>query len=167
MTKRYILKTITLAILFVANSFGQTTITQWNFNGAAASTIPSQTNFPTLSTENGKSELIGTTFAVGNITSGTLETETAITIPNFAWNTIGFSSNEKFGASKTEFKIYPNPSNKEVVYLNQSNDVQVFDILGKQVFLGNNITSIDTSDFQSGIYFVKTKSGITRKLVVR
>ena len=169
MMKKYFLKTILLTILCGTSSFAQTTIAQWIYNGSSATTIPGGTIAPTPSIGIGTAELVGTTatFAAGNITTGTLETETAITAPNYSWNTSSSLSNEKFGTTMTEFRIYPNPSNKEVVYLNKSNDVQVFDILGKQVFSRNNIISIDTSDFQSGIYFVKTKSGITRKLVVR
>lgn len=304
MMKKYFLKTILLIILCGTNSFAQTIIAQWNFNGSSATTIPGGTAAPTPSIGIGTAELVGTTatFAAGNITAGTLEIDTAVTAHNFAWNTSGYAlvstenkqrgvqfnvstvnqtgitfrfeqrlsnstnttyvtqyttnrmattpiwidaqtftftptptsgdtwynarsvdlsavaalnnnanvafrvvsafdnftndylasnstknhaaigtvrfemvtlsssgslANEKFGSNRNEFRIYPNPSNKELVYLNQMNDVQVFDILGKQVFYGNNITSIDTSDFQSGIYFVKTKSGITRKLVVR
>jgi len=73
----------------------------------------------------------------------------------------------QFETNATEFKVYPNPSNKEVVTFNQTQDVEVFDTLGKLVLKAKNTNSIDTKSFHSGIYFVKTGSGVTRKLVVK
>jgi len=82
------------------------------------------------------------------------------------------SSNETLGvsqfeASSNEFVISPNPSNKEIVTFNQTQDVEVFDTLGKLVLTAKNTNSIDTKSFHSGIYFIRTGSGVTRKLVVK
>lgn len=79
-----------LVILFTFNLFGQTTFTQWNFNGISAINISGGELSPTPSIGIGNAQLIGgttSTFAGGNILSGTLETETVTTTPNFAWNT--------------------------------------------------------------------------------
>lgn len=73
----------------------------------------------------------------------------------------------QFEASSNEFVISPNPSNKEVVTFNQTQDVEVFDTLGKLVLTAKNTNSIDTKSFHSGIYFIRTGSGVTRKLVVK
>jgi hypothetical protein len=73
----------------------------------------------------------------------------------------------QFSNADTAFKVYPNPSNKEIVTLNQTQDIEVYDTLGKLVLASKNATTIDTKSFKSGIYFVKTGSGATIKLVVR
>ena len=77
--------------------------------------------------------------------------------------------NNKFTEIKDalEYKVSPNPSNKEVVTFNQTQDVEVFDTLGKLVLTAKNTNSIDTKSFHSGIYFIRTGSGVTRKLVVK
>jgi hypothetical protein len=73
----------------------------------------------------------------------------------------------QFEANTNEFKVFPNPSNKEVVTFNKTQDVEVFDTLGKLVLKAKNTNTIDTKSFHSGIYFIRTSSGVTRKLVVR
>lgn len=73
----------------------------------------------------------------------------------------------QFEANTNEFKVFPNPSNKEIVTFNKTQDVEVFDTLGKLVLKAKNTNSIDTKSFHSGIYFIRTSSGVTRKLVVR
>ena len=85
---------------------------------------------------------------------------------------VTISSNEtlsvsQFEANTNEFKVSPNPSNKEVVTFNKTQDVEVFDTLGKLVLKAKNTNTIDTKSFHSGIYFIRTSSGVTRKLVVR
>jgi hypothetical protein len=82
------------------------------------------------------------------------------------------SSNEtlsvsQFEANSNEFKVSPNPSNKEIVTFNKTQDIEVFDTLGKLVLTAKNSNSIDTKSFHSGIYFIRTGSGVTRKLVVK
>jgi len=78
--------------------------------------------------------------------------------------TLGVS---QFEANKDDFRVYPNPANKEIVTFNQTQDIEVFDTLGKLVLKAKNTNTLDTKSFHSGIYFIKTGSGLTRKLVVR
>jgi hypothetical protein len=78
--------------------------------------------------------------------------------------TLGVS---QFEANKNEFRVYPNPANKEIVTFNQTQDIEVYDTLGKLVLKAKNTNTLDTKSFHSGIYFIKTGSGLTRKLVVR
>lgn len=78
--------------------------------------------------------------------------------------TLGVS---QFEANKNDFRVYPNPANKEIVTFNQTQDIEVFDTLGKLVLKAKNTNTLDTKSFHSGIYFIKTGSGLTRKLVVR
>jgi hypothetical protein len=81
-----------------------------------------------------------------------------------AATTLGVS---QFEANANEFRVYPNPSNKEVVTFNQTQDIEVFDTLGKLVLKAKNTNSIDTKSFHSGIYFIRTGNGLTRKLIVK
>ena len=78
--------------------------------------------------------------------------------------TLGVS---QFESADNAFRVYPNPSNKEVVTFNQTQDIEVFDTLGKLVLKAKNTNTIDTKSFHSGIYFIRTGSGQTRKLIVR
>jgi len=82
-------------------------------------------------------------------------------------------SNEEFAANN--FKIFPNPTNTGFVNITSLNsdamNVQVFDILGKQVkneTLTNN--TLNVSDLNNGIYIVKitqNNTSTTKKLVIR
>lgn len=73
----------------------------------------------------------------------------------------------QFESAKNAFKIYPNPSNREVVRFNQTQDVKVYDTLGKLILSAKNTNAIDTKSFNTGIYFIKTENGITKKLIVK
>ncbi|MFC0603150.1 T9SS type A sorting domain-containing protein [Winogradskyella pulchriflava] len=83
------------------------------------------------------------------------------------------SSNNEF--SKNEFSIYPNPTNKGIVSItstsNEVMNVQVFDILGKQIkneTLTNN--TLNVSNLKSGVYLVKitqNNASTTKKLVIK
>lgn len=77
--------------------------------------------------------------------------------------TLGVS---QFEGADNQFKVYPNPSNKEVVTFNQIHDINVFDTLGKLIYSAKNVNSLDTKSFKRGIYFIKTASGATVKLMV-
>jgi hypothetical protein len=74
---------------------------------------------------------------------------------------------DQFENNANDFVMSPNPSNKEVVTFNQTQDIEVFDTLGKLVLKAKNTNTIDTKSFNSGIYFVRTGSGVTKKLVVK
>ena len=305
MKKLYlILNLVLIALLSPNNSWSQSTIAQWNFNGTSATTIPGGETSPTISLGAGSAQLVGGTtavFASGNLTTGTLETETT-NPPNYGWNSTGYapagtenklrgvqfnastvgqagiifkfeqrlsntSSNTyivQYTADRTattplwvdaqtftftpattgtgdtwynarivdlatvteldnnlnvafrvvsafdpivgdyvasnsgktyaggtvrydmvtitsnttlgltpfetnakEFKISPNPSNKEVVHFNKNQDIKVFNTIGKLILEAQNTLSIDTKSFSAGVYFIKTASGITKKLIVR
>ena len=74
---------------------------------------------------------------------------------------------DQFSATNSDFTIFPNPSNKEVVNFNQIQDIEVFDVWGKLVLKVKNTKSIDTKSFNAGVYIIKTTTGITRKLIVK
>jgi hypothetical protein len=84
--------TLAAAVLFSTASFAQATIAKWNFNGPAADAVPGGVNSPTVSEGAGTASLVGgttATFATGNSTAGTTETETTAP-PNYGWNTTGY-----------------------------------------------------------------------------
>jgi hypothetical protein len=96
---------------------------------------------------------------VANEISGT------ITVYEVDENTL--SSSDFNGVSKT-FVIFPNPaSNSEIVYFNRMADIEVYDVTGKLILSEKEALTINTSKLVSGIYFVKTSEGITKKLVVK
>lgn len=72
----------------------------------------------------------------------------------------------QFEAANNNLKVYPNPSNKEVVTLSQTQDITVSDVSGKVIFAGKNVSTIDTKSYNTGVYFIKTASGATTKLLV-
>lgn len=74
---------------------------------------------------------------------------------------------------KAKLKVYPNPTNG-LLHVNSSSiieNIEVFDILGRPFFtekLNDTNYQMDFSEHQSGIYFIKIKSGNnfeTRKVV--
>jgi len=75
-------------------------------------------------------------------------------------------STDDFEINTFSFDIFPNPSRDDLnidfsntTILNGNFNIEVFDVLGKQIFrtqLSNDIsTSIDTSNWRSGVYLVK------------
>ena len=86
--KLFIASAVSAAVVTLP-ALGQSTITQWNFNGASSTTIPGGTSAPTASTGTGTASLIGgatATFASGAASGGSSDPVTT-SPPNFAWNT--------------------------------------------------------------------------------
>ncbi|AXG68401.1 hypothetical protein KORDIASMS9_00616 [Kordia sp. SMS9] len=93
-------------------------------------------------------------------------------LPRFTTDIDTTLSNEEFGT--TTFSMYPNPANGATVTItspsNNTKDVQVYSILGKQVINTTITNTLNVADLQSGIYVVKiTENGksATKKLVIR
>lgn len=69
--------------------------------------------------------------------------------------------------SSNGFAMYPNPANS-VVNFTQPLVVTVYDFTGKTVFSSDKeITTLDVSDFATGIYLVKTTKGAVKKLIIK
>ncbi len=62
--------------------------------------------------------------------------------------------------------MFPNPSNKGIVYFNIPQEIEVYDISGKLILSKKETSNFDTSLFATGIYFIKTSKG-TSKLIVK
>ena len=97
------------------------------------------------------------------VTQGFLQSIIQQSSISFAMNA---SENVTDKLNDSPIKVYPNPSNREVVRFNQVQDVKVYDTLGKLVLSAKNASSIDTKSFNTGIYFIKTANGLTKKLIV-
>lgn len=65
------------------------------------------------------------------------------------------------------FTVYPNPSNKEIVTFDQAYNVEVYTVTGKVVYKAANVSSIDTAEYATGVYFIKNQNGAVQKLVVK
>ncbi|MBC7606640.1 MAG: hypothetical protein H7199_06760, partial [Burkholderiales bacterium] len=93
-TNYNIFKIVTFALLFSCNSWSQIKITQWNFNGASATTVPGGTTAPTPIIGTGSATLVGgttATFASGISSGGS--TDPVITVPeNYGWNTTNYAA---------------------------------------------------------------------------
>ncbi len=68
----------------------------------------------------------------------------------------GTLGNEDF--SKNHFKIYPNPfTNSIIVETEIPSSIEMYDVLGKKIDATQTTNTINTSKWNSGIYFLKLK----------
>jgi hypothetical protein len=92
-TNYNLLKSIAIALLFTSVSWGQITITQWNFNGTSPTTVAGGATSPTPVIGSGSAELVGgvtATFASGVSSGGS--SDPVITAPdNYGWNVTGYA----------------------------------------------------------------------------
>lgn len=70
------------------------------------------------------------------------------------------------GKQPVTFNVFPNPTNKGTVYFNRMADVQVVDIMGKTVFKGEKVLTLDVTNYAAGVYIVQTTDGATARLVI-
>jgi hypothetical protein len=71
-------------------------------------------------------------------------------------------------------KIYPNPANTSFRIEGQIQTIEIYDLLGKNIYYWNpnsDFQTVDLSEVPEGLYFVKAKSVegkiFTKKLVVK
>ena len=68
-----------------------------------------------------------------------------------------FKANNDFPNSiediSEEVIIYPNPFT-DILYLKEEEDIEVRDLLGKIIYTSASTNRIQTSDWDSGVYFV-------------
>ena len=129
----------------------------WNFGGEALKVykVPgtmSGTNYIDLSNGWGfGQETSGGSWENWSVNNGTLTTVVG-EAPSISC-LLSVSDNEL-----TKITAYPNPRVNTIILENAENSmVEIFDSLGKRVFVDKNFTSnkIDTSQFSSGLYLVK------------
>ena len=59
-------------------------------------------------------------------------------------------------------RIYPNPSNNRIYVLGATQGVSVFNMIGQEVFAKQEVKSVDISNWESGIYFVKSGNSVVK-----
>jgi hypothetical protein len=73
----------------------------------------------------------------------------------------------QFETANNSFRIFPNPAHNEVVNFSEAHDIEVYDTMGKVILKAKNAASVDTKNFTTGVYFIKTETGATQKLIVK
>ncbi len=69
-------------------------------------------------------------------------------------------------ASPKPFKIFPNPNNTGVLYLNKPTDIQIFSLNGLLLYEEKYTTNINIRFLAKGVYFIRDKSAYSQKLIV-
>ena len=54
-----------------------------------------------------------------------------------------------------DIRIYPNPSNNRIYILGNVDMITVFNMMGQEIYEKSNVNTIDISDWEDGVYFVK------------
>ena len=62
----------------------------------------------------------------------------------------------------SKLRVYPNPSNNRIYILGATGSITIFNMMGKEVYSGYDIESLDISNWKSGIYFVKSSNGVVK-----
>jgi len=65
-------------------------------------------------------------------------------------------------SSGTNLRVYPNPSNSRIYILGATEGVSVFNMIGQKVFTEKEVASVDISNWENGIYFVKSGNSVVK-----
>ena len=74
---------------------------------------------------------------------------------------------EENGNNSSSIKVFPNPSNGDVIYFSEKISGSVFDVTGKQVLSFNNRITINTNQLKDGFYFIRTLEGEELKMIIQ
>lgn len=61
--------------------------------------------------------------------------------------------------STETFKIYPNPAEGELIYLNQESNIEIFTLEGNLVYSAKTVSSVYIASLPAGNYLLKTDKG--------
>ena len=82
-------------------------------------------------------------------------------IGSFTMLTPTFNANNDFLSSTQEIRdivvVYPNPFT-DVLYLNENEEIEIRDILGKLIYNSSEASKVQTLDWNPGVYFIYLKS---------
>ena len=59
-------------------------------------------------------------------------------------------------------RVYPNPSINRIYVLGATKSVSVFNMMGQEVFYKQEVKSIDISNWENGVYFVKSGNSVVK-----
>jgi hypothetical protein len=76
----------------------------------------------------------------------------------------GFS--ESIADNRSTLSIYPNPTNRDVVYLNKVSDVSIFSINGQLIKSLDGVKEVNIAEFDTGMYIFRDTEGNVQKLVI-
>ena len=62
----------------------------------------------------------------------------------------------------TNLRVYPNPSNSRIYILGATEGVSVFNMIGQKVFTEKEVASVNISNWENGIYFVKSGNSVVK-----
>jgi len=68
---------------------------------------------------------------------------------------------------KDAFQIYPNPVTGNEINFNKEVNIEVYSVTGKLILTRNKINRLEVSEFDSGIYMIKTDSGEIARMIIR
>lgn len=89
------------------------------------------------------------------------------TITIFEIDSNGLSANDFEGNTPT-FAVFPNPSyDNGLVYFNRTVDIEVYDLSGKLILTQHAAQTLETKNFTSGVYLIKTAEGIVKRLIIK
>lgn len=72
--------------------------------------------------------------------------------------------------SKDDFiplSVYPNPTIGSEVTFNKIVNIQVYNLAGQRLFVDNNVSRLDVTRFDSGLYLIQTDEGELVKLIIK
>jgi hypothetical protein len=78
----------------------------------------------------------------------------------------GNSVSETETVTAPQFSFFPNPS-RGLVSFDSPTSYEVFDVLGRRVFAGENALRADLSGLARGMYFIRPHQGMARKLIIQ
>ena len=62
----------------------------------------------------------------------------------------------------SKMRVYPNPSNNRIYILGATEGVSVFNMMGQEVFSKQEVAYVDISNWENGIYFVKSGNSVVK-----
>ncbi len=65
------------------------------------------------------------------------------------------------------FSVFPNPVKDGLVYFNRSATIAVYGMNGKLLYKGTDVETLNTTEYSSGVYIIRTSEGIVKKLIVK
>ncbi len=99
-----------------------------------------------------------------------INTPLFFSIDNFEIGTAISTSNENLQLTSSNLKVYPNPASNEIIFalpnLESASDLQIFDILGKQVFyqvINPLQSNVDISSLGAGTYFLQVSTSAQKQ----
>ena len=62
----------------------------------------------------------------------------------------------------SKIRVYPNPSNNRIYILGQTGSITILNMMGQEIYTGYDKKSVDISNWESGIYFVKSGNSVVK-----